>query len=213
MDRLPPPLSTYVQSARVKHIPRGQIVIYEGDLLSEVFIVKTGVVKLYDIDAQGNEKILHIVSAGAVIPFAFFSGDNAPTNWFYSALTDCDLYVVPRLELERAMSADNALSTTLIHGFSRDVHELLVRLSSLGKTKSHDKLIAVLKFLVTCHALERRSGWWRVRFAVNHQLLADMVGITRESAAIVMKELQDKKVIRNPRLTILEIDKRKLLDE
>jgi CRP-like cAMP-binding protein len=52
-----------------------------------------------------------------------------------------------------------------------------------------------------------------VNFAVSHQLIADICGITRESAALVMKELQNENTVRNPRVTILEINQKKLSSE
>jgi CRP-like cAMP-binding protein len=96
--------------------------------------------------------------------------------------------------------------------FSNEVHEILTRLSSLGKTTARDKLAAVLKFLAIWHSVKRSNGWWRVTFPVSHQLLADMVGITRESAAMVMKDLQSEKLACNPRQNILEINLSKLTD-
>lgn len=207
---LPGPISEALKNARLKQYPKGQIIQYQGDELSEVYILKSGVVKIYDIDEQGNEKILHITKAPALIPFSFFSGGKTPPNWFYSALTDCELYVIPHESLHSAMEKDARLAITLTNEFSKDVHELLVRLSSLGKTTAHVKLIATLWFLATWHATEHRKGWWRVSFPVNHQLLADITGITRERAAMVMKELQDAGTIRNPRLTVLEINKESL---
>lgn len=207
---LHPLIAELVKSARLKHIPGGQIILYEGDMPKEAYIIKTGVVKIYDIDEQGNEKILHLVSSPAVIPFAFFSNMTNPLHWFYTALTDCDVYILPADKLIQEVKANGELSQLLTKDFSDDVHELLVRLSSLGKTNTKDKLIAALKFLVIRHATPRRSGWWRVNFAASHQLLADLCGITRESTAVAMKELSDQKVIRNPRMTILEINKDKL---
>lgn len=212
MDDVPPSLQRLLRSARQKHFPKGQIIMYEGDIPSEVYVLKAGVVKLYDIDDQGNEKILHIVKPPALLPFAFFSGGTYPIRWFYTALTDCDAYVLSEPKLMHNLQADGQLAVALMNDFSEDVHELLTRLSSLEKTNARGKMIAALKFLAVRHARERRSGWWRVNFPVSHQLLADMSGITRESAAVVMKELQDDKITRNPRITILEINKRKLIN-
>jgi CRP-like cAMP-binding protein len=199
-------LDKVFKDAHVKHIPGGQIILYEGDRPYEVFILKTGTVKMYDIDDQGNEKILHIVKPPALIPFAFFSGLHAPLKWFYTALTDCDVHVLPAGDLRAITRKHPEVAETLTNVFSDDVHELLVRLSSLSKTNARDKVMAALRFLLVCHAVERRSGWWRVNFAVSHQLIADLCGITRESAALVMKDLQDDKLIRYPRTTILEIN-------
>lgn len=210
---IPDSLAQLLKEARVKHFPKGQIIQYEGDEVRDVFVVKKGIVKVYDIDDQGNEKVLHIIKSPALFPFAFFSGSSATTNWFYGALTDCDAHVLQQSTLRKRVEADSHLAITLIENFSEDVHELLVRLSSLGKTTKHDKLLVALRFLAVRHATQRPSGWWRVQFPANHQLLADLVGVTRESVAVVMKELQDKKIIRNPRVTILEIDKEKLFKE
>lgn len=206
-----PLLAEILKSARVKHFPRGQILLYEGDTVAEVFILKKGEVKIHDIDANGNEKILHIVKTPGIMPLAFFSGSETTTQWFYTALTDCDAYVLPEEVLRKAATEHGKLGMHLTNWFSDEVHELLVRLSSLGKTNARDKLIAALKYLAVRHSKQRVSGWYRVVFPVSHQLLADMVGITRESAATVMKELQDEKLVRNPKLTMLEIDFKKIV--
>ena len=208
----PPLLQKALQNTRLRHVPGGQIILYADDLPKEVFVLKSGIVKLYDIDDQGNEKLLHLVKAPAVVPFAFFSGMKTPLKWFYTTLTDCDVYVLSVDELRTMTRTNVALAELLTNRFSADVHELLVRLSSLGKTNARDKVIAALRFLLTVHAIERRSGWWRVDFPVNHQLIGDLCGITRETTAIVMKELQHEKIVRNPRVTILEINKKNLLD-
>lgn len=210
---VPNSLAKLLKESRVKQFPKGQIIQYEGDEVRDVFVIKKGVIKVYDIDEQGNEKVLHIIKAPALFPFAFFTGVDSTTNWFYGALTDCDVYILDQKVLRKQIQTDSKLALTLTENFSEDVHELLVRLSSLGKTTKHDKLLVALRFLVVRHATQRPSGWWRVQFSINHQLLADLVGVTRESVAVVMKELQDKKIIRNPRVTTLEIDKEKLLKE
>lgn len=104
-----------------------------------------------------------------------------------------------------------ALGEVITNTFSSDVHKLLVRLSSLSKTSARDKVIAALSFLVSTHSTEKRAQWWQVNFPVSHQLIADICGITRETAAIMMKELHDEKIIRNPKVTVLEINKKMLL--
>jgi CRP-like cAMP-binding protein len=211
MHELPAELKEMIESSRVRNFPKGQIIHYEGDAVNDIYIIKSGIVRVYDTDDQSNEKVLHIVKSPALIPFAFFISEGATTEWFYSALTDCDVYILDQRKLRDAMLKNGELAVYLLRNFSNDVHELLVRLSSLGKTTASDKVIAVLTFLVVCHGNERPSGWWRIPFPVSHQLLADMVGITRESVAVVMKDLQDNKIIRNPRLTTLEVNKDRLL--
>jgi CRP-like cAMP-binding protein len=212
MENFPPLLRPLVKDARRKAIPKDQIILYEGDVASDMMIIKSGIIKVHDIDEQGNEKILHLLKRPGIIPFAFFSGGEDPMRWFYTALTDCELYIVPRVKVLSDLRVDSALALHLMNWFSNEMHEILTRLSSLSKTNARDKLIAALKFLAVCHSVERNAGWWRVAFPVSHQVLADMVGITRESTALAMKELQGDGLVRNPRLTVLEINLSKLPD-
>lgn len=210
MDTFPQLLMPLLKKARRKKISKGQILLYEGDVSMDAMVVKEGIVKIHDIDEQGNDKILHLVKRPAIIPFAFYSGQQIPTRWFYTALTNCELYLIPRQQMLDEIEANSKFALYLMNNFSLEMHEILTRLGSLGKTNTRDKLIAALKFLATWHTTEKRNGWLRVTFPVNHQLLADMVGITRESAAIAMKEFQRGKIVRNPRLTTLEINSVKL---
>lgn len=208
---MPPLLRSVFGDIRTRHYPKGQIIFYQGDLPLDVMILKSGVIKMYDTDAQGNEKVLHLLRPWAIFPLAFFSGNTDPTHWFYSALTDCDISTTTYENLVARMRADSDLAFYLTNWFSTEVHELLVRLSSLGKTNAHDKLDAALKFLALHFSVPRTDDWVRISFPVNHQLLADMTGITRESAAMIMKSMKDAGVIRQPRLTIVEINVKKLL--
>lgn len=211
MDTMPNALKKIVSGARVKHVQKGQILFYLGDEPNELYMLKEGFVKIHNIDDVGNEKVLHILQPMAILPFAVFSGGKTATKWFYTALTDCDLYALSIDEFQKTLESDSHSAIYLMNWFSQEVHELLVRLDSLGKSNVRDKLVAALKFLAVCHGIERRSGWRRIPFAVNHQLIADMIGVTRESAAMAMKEMSDKGIVRNPRLTILEIRLDKLV--
>ena len=199
-------LEVMCRKARSKQFPKGQIIVYQGDTPLEALVLTTGIVKIYDIDEQGNEKILHLLKPWSIIPFAFFSGDHQAVRWFYAALTDCEVSVIPFEKLSGQMQRHSEFAIELMNWFSREVHELLVRLSSMNKTNTRDKMLAALKFLAVHEAVKRRSGWWRVSFPVNQQLMADLTGMTRESAATILKSLQDEKIIRHPRMTILEID-------
>lgn len=205
-------LTNVLEGKRIRRYPDGQILLYQGDVPYEVLVLRSGVVKIYDIDENDNEKILQLMGPGAILPLAFFSGENEPTHWFYAAVVECDVYALPASELTKSMRADSDLALYLTHWFSKEMHELLVRLSSMGKTNARDKMLAILKFL-SVHFADQlpRSRWQRVTFPVSHQFLANMTGITRESAAATMKLFQREHTARYPRQAVLEINARKLL--
>ncbi len=211
MNELDKELKRLTKGVRIKHFPKGQILLYKDDYPVDIYILKKGIVKIYDED-HGNQKILHVIKPYAILPFAFFSGGDIPIRWYYSALTECDICVLPYKDFMKQIKSNMELFSNLTRWFSIEVHELLVRLSSMGKTTARAKIIAALKFLAVHHTSKTSSGWHEISFPVNHQLLADMTGVSRERAALIMKNLTDKKVIRNPRQSQLEINLAKLID-
>lgn len=206
------PIEQLIQHAKLRHYPKGQIILYEGDVPSDFYILKEGIIKVYDIDDQGNEKILHLIKPPSMFPMVFFMGGNDQNRSFYTTVTDSEVYVLPQSIVNERLRQDSELAVYLMQHFATEVHEVLVRLSSLEKTTTRDKLCAALKFLAVHHAEERKTGWRRVTFPISHQILADMIGVTRESTTMVMKDFQEEKIVRNPRLTVLEINFKKLIE-
>lgn len=202
---MPPQLECVIQEARVRRVPRNQFILYQGDVPTDVYILSKGVVKIYDIDDQGNEKILHLLKPAAIAPLAFFSGPNHATQWFYTTLVDCELYVLPFDQLGACMRENNELTMYLMNWFSLEVHELLLRLSSLQKSSVRDKVMAALKFLYTQHAHPLHGSWRRVNFPVSHQMLGAMTGVTRESVTMCLGTLEEEGVVRTEQFVTLDI--------
>lgn len=211
MSDIPVALSHLLANARLKQVPAGQILIYPEDTFSDILIIKEGIVKVHNIDGRGNDKVLHLLKRPSVFPFAFFSGKNIhQTRWFYTTLIDCSLYCVSRHALQDLIESDNPTAVYLFNQFSEEMHEMVVRLDSLEKSNVQDKLLAALQYLIVHHAIKKERGWTQVTFPVTHQLLADIIGLTRESVAIAMKNLADRRVVRNPKTNLLEINSTKL---
>ena len=200
------PLDPLLANAKVRSYPKGQIILYEGENPTDAFVVKSGAVKIYDIDEDGNEKILHIVKPLGVFPVIFMFGTAGQTSTFYTTVADSELYVLSRADFEQRLTTDPALVLYCLRWFANEVQEMMRRMSSLEKTSTRDKLIATLGYLSRQHCEPGAAGWKKVTFPISHQLLADMIGVTRESTTMVMKDMQKEKLVRTPKLGILEIN-------
>lgn len=134
-------------------------------------------------------------------------GTAGQTSTFYTTVTDSELYVLSRAEFEQQLEENPALVLHCMKWFANEVQEMMRRMSSLEKTSTRSKLFATLAYLSRQHCDPPKAGWQRVRFPISHQLLADMVGVTRESTTMVMKDLHKEKIVRTPKLGTLEINK------
>ena len=201
------------QHGTVREYPAGQLILYEGDPASQVFYVYEGTIKMYDIDANGNEKIVALAGKGDLFPILQTFVKSPDVTSFYSTLSDVKTVVIPREAFIKQVQEDPQLGLYCLEWFTRTVKYLTERVSSLEKTDTQAKLNAILKVLLEAHSRKRLSGWRRVSFPVNQQLLADLIGVTRESVNGAVKIAQRKKIIRTPKSKVLEIHKKNLLSE
>lgn len=179
-------------------------------MVSDVLYLKDGIVKVYDIDDAGNEKILHLFKGPSFLPLALFSGPGIETRWFYATLTDCVLVPIVLEELEALLQEDPDSLTYMMRWYSQEVHEILTRLNSLSKTQTKEKLVAALKYFATFHLHANQGRWHAVTFPVTHQLLADFIGVSRESVTYCLHELQSEKLIKLSSQSTLHINRDKL---
>lgn len=205
-------LQAIMSEARLRRVPKAQFLLHQGDNPLDAFVLKSGVVKMCEQTERG-EKILHLLRQDAVMPFAFFSGPHQIVKWAYMTLTDCEVFVLPYERLIEKMREDSELALGLMHWFSLEVHELLMRLSSMEQSTVKDKVVAALRFLAERHTIPKNGGWRRVTFPVSHQLIASMVGVSRESVTMSLGELQKEKIIKNEQFTTLDIQAKRLAGE
>lgn len=204
------PLRTLLNEAREKHFKRDQLLLYAEDTITEVFILTSGVVKLFDIDDKGQEKILQIIKAPAIIPLDCLFSRPHTIRWFYGALTDVDAFSFSANELHDRIKKNPDLGEYVINWLAIESHELLVRIDGMNKTSAKEKILSVLKFLAVYYSGPDKRGWREIEFPVTHQFLADIAGIARESVSIQMARLQKEKIVKGRR-SILKVNDARLL--
>ncbi len=193
------PLQSLLQGARSKQYEHGQLILYAGDQSIETLILTSGIVKVYDIDDKGQEKVLQIIQAPAILPLdCLFEAPHA-ISWYYGALTDINAFVFSPEELHIQINKNPLISSYIINWLANESHELLTRINSMNKTEAKDKIVALLKLFTAYYTGPTKRGWKQIEFPLTHQLLADIAGITRESTTIQMGHLQQEKVVRSRR--------------
>lgn len=193
-----PTIAAMIKGAQLRTYAKGQTILYPDERSLDMYIIDTGAVSMHDIDEQGNRKILHIFGPPALFPMVSFSTDTVTSGWFYTALTDTQVFVLPYAKLKDRLETlnDPTAYSSLLKQLLDEVHELLVRMANSMKATSEERLVGALKFLAKHHTKARSSNWSPVNFPVQHHLLADMTGLTRETVSVSMKQLQQKKLVR-----------------
>ena len=190
----------------IRHFPHavertyshGQIIVYYGDAPRHVMFIKSGAVKLYDTDSEGNEKIMHIGGEGSIFPLFYSFEDKISVDAFYASLTKTELLLVPITDFQRKLKTDAPYAFEVLRWYASELDHSMLRLKSMEKSNAKQKIAQALTYLCEQHADKIRlaSPWYRIRFPLTQQTIADITGLTRETVNIALNEPAFEKCIR-----------------
>lgn len=191
---------------------KGQILLYQHDKSDSIYLIKEGYVKVYDITARGEEKLLLILKPGDMYPEFWSLGGAQPLLYFYESLSDVELCSMPKTKLNKLISDDHSATKNILKYYMTRTRDLMSRLESIEGTNASYKVGHVLQYLVRVHGKDMGKLKSEIQLPITHQNIADMAGVTRETASIQIKMLADKKVIlSNGALTVYKNKLEKML--
>lgn len=199
-------------SAIERTYKREQIIIYHGDRPDYVMFIISGAVKFYDIDQDGNEKILHIGGPESFFPLFYSFEGKAHVDAFYTTLQRSRFLMIPLEEFGKKIKTDVEFTSQLLMWYAREMDHIVLRLKSLERSTAKQKLLQALVYLSEQHANTKvlSGGWHRVNFLLSQQTMAELTGLTRETVNMTLGEMQKLGVVRIPKKMTLEICKEKL---
>lgn len=185
----------WLSNLMTKKILQGSILVYQGEVPKNLYMVKSGMVKLYNITDQGDERIAAFKQPGDLFPTAWSFEKATSAFYYYEAQTDGELYVVPRETFyEFINSNQNALRCVASHYLSEYAGSLM-RITALEQPKASDKVLYTLYYLIQVYGKETEAGNFRISLQLTQQMIADLIGLTRETTAAELVKLKKRGIL------------------
>jgi CRP/FNR family transcriptional regulator, cyclic AMP receptor protein len=179
----------------VRRFRRGGTILYQGEVPRAAYVVKSGIVKVYNINNRGEEQISTFQMAGELFPTQWIFKVTSNALYYYEAMTDVELYAFSREELlDYIYSNSDVLRQTMEHYLLNYTH-VLQRINALEQTRAADKIMFTLYSLMVRFGEETDPGLYTINVPLSHQNIADMVGLTRETTSLELSKLRREKVI------------------
>jgi CRP/FNR family cyclic AMP-dependent transcriptional regulator len=185
-------LDKFIRSFPLKKFSRGEIIIQQEESPRWVGVVKSGIVKCYDISLEGTEQLIWLAAEGDAFPLAYLFEDAQVSSFFYSAFSDVELYAVDRAKFVNFLKKDAESLFKICAVITRRFSDLHFRVNAAGKPKAKEKIMHTLAFLADRYYDKKRGGKVEVALPLTHQDIANLVGLTRETAAVILKSLKDE---------------------
>lgn len=185
---------------RERVVRAGQVVFREGDSANGMlYLILRGRVKVFHSDPEGREVVLSVAGPGDYFGELALI-DQQPRSASVSALEDTVLRLVPWATVQAELASRPEMAMAVMAALIDRVRELTERVRSLALGDVYHR---VVRQLLT---LARDSGEIKaLPGRYTHQMLADMVGSSRERVSHVMSVLGKAGVVRasSGRLLIL----------
>jgi CRP/FNR family transcriptional regulator len=184
-----------------KAIPRGEVILMEGELSDTIYFVSAGAVKIFKTSAQGKEQILSIARPGeALNDVPVFDGGPNPVN--AQALGPVTLYALKKDRLQSIMEQYPKIALNTSKVLAARMRQLVTLVEDLS---FRHVLGRVTKILLT-HAGDGVGA----NDHLTQQEMAAMAGTAREVVARSLKTLEEQGHIRLERHRIVITDKKSL---
>ena len=120
--------------AQIRKFDKGQIIFREGDECPGVYVLGSGLVRVYKTGPGGKEHVLHIVGPGQTFAeVAAIGGFRCPANAEAIAPATCAL--LPMDRFRAALEEDHELCLGLMNGLTRWVRHLVGLIEELGNIR------------------------------------------------------------------------------
>ena len=186
----------FLKTLMTKKFRQGNILVYQGEVPKSAYIVKTGVIKLYNITAQGDERIAAFKLPGDMFPTTWSFDKASSAFYYYEAQTDGEVYTMTRETFQKFISENPAAMTAVARHYLSGYAGSLMRITALEQPKASDKVLYTLYYLVQCYGEEVRSGIYKINIQLTQQMVADLIGLTRETTAAELVKLKKRGVLK-----------------
>lgn len=177
-------------------IKKRTILLYQGEVPRSAYFVRKGIIKEYSINSSGNEQIVSFYVAGDLFPMSWIFDKTSSTLYYYETLTDTEVLAVDKKTLHDTIYSKSRYLMNMFDYMKTSYTSALLRITSLEQSRASEKIMFTLYYLLFRYGHETKPGVYSVRLDLTHVLIADLVGLTRETTAIELNKLKKLGIVK-----------------
>lgn len=184
------PLVVLASSSRSRRLARGEVLFSRGEECAGFLVVLSGQMKLSLTSADGNEKVLEIISAGESFAEGVMFADR-PYPVTATALAPTAVLAVPRRAVLDLIDVDPTFARRMLAGMSMRLHAMVADVAAMSLRTSTQRVIGYLLGEVAGPDGALPDGAARVRLPAGKAVVASRLSLTPETFSRVLRLLAD----------------------
>lgn len=180
------------RSGRIRRLKRGELLFAAGDENTACATLIAGALKVSAVDEDGTERILALIHPAGFVGelFAPFAHHDVV------ALTESELCVFPRSDMNRAIELHPKLTHALLRRSQEDLHQSRDLLALSGRRSAADKVGAMLMGLAEAASDSPCHPARNFDLPMTRGEIAGMLGLTIETVSRAITRFERDGAIR-----------------
>ena len=203
-------IARIAHGTREVNAARGDILFHKGDQASGFYLIVYGQIKLAFTSAQGNEKVVDILSQGQTFGEAVMFMEK-PHMVYAQALSDSVLLHIAKTVILEKLEKDPKLGRKMIAGLSIRLHHLVTDVESYSLQSGRQRIIGYL----LREAVDADEKSLSVTLPTNKGVIASRLNLTQEHFSRILHELAEKGLIlvKGRKINIPDVEKLRTYDQ
>jgi len=173
-----------------KQFKKGEILVYEGEKLDTLFIIRKGRIKLLKNTLQGKEQILNILTNGDFFGELNIFNMDAVANFSAYAMENIEICLLEQNKMNQIILENPSISLKLL----KTVTERLVHTENLVQnlaTKNPEiRIVNMILEFSEKYGTKTNEGIV-ILLPLNREEMANYIGVTRETITRKLKMLKE----------------------
>jgi CRP-like cAMP-binding protein len=193
-------LAALLTVARVYSLMEAETLFYQGQVFQEWFICAQGYIKLFRLNAQGDEKIVEIISAGHSFAEAVLFMRERYYPVHAMALKASIIVGIPAVPYADLLSNSPDTCFHLLAALSKRVHGLV---NEVERLSLRDASFRLVHWLLASYQQTQTNP---ILLDIPKHVLASRLSITPETLSRILKRLSEQEIIKVQEHSILLVN-------
>lgn len=178
-----------------RSVKKRSVLIYQGEVPRQAYIVLSGVIKVYRLGTFGEEQIVGFRTKGDLFPESWLFGKTSCSLFYYEALEDSEVLTVEKPVLLDLIETRPELKQHVFDDLMTNYTSLLLQTTALEQSRAAEKLLLMMYYLMLRYGRELNGGMYHVSLRLTHSTLGSLMGLTRETTTMELGRLKRKKIV------------------
>jgi len=188
----------------VRHMSKDELLFAEGDPCEGMYVVQSGVIKMFKMAETGREQVLVIERAGSTVgELPVFDGGNLPAS--AAAMEDSSLLFLPKREFLSLCRQNSEVAFAVIRSLAWRFRYLTSLVEELSLKEVSHRLARFLRDRALSLGVRTRRGVEFPLEETNQQIAAE-IGTVRDLVSRNLRRLVDRKIIKMERRKVIVLN-------